>query len=242
MSKTMQIILCGAPYIFTLVALIVWVQPAIESANHVKYELTMLTDEYDRLARKLKEKEVLIEQKRKLDRDIQRMRASVPPAPEIDILLIDMERLSNESGTELLSVEPPSETKTDKSENIMDSIIAEVGGRLAIPKPPEKEKPKVAKPNPTPSINKVIEEALPDPLGIKHIDRRVYVSGNYRQLSDFLKRLEAYQRIVAIRGLIVAAPDNAEKDMVKTPASEKARSLGLDTPVMTFVMSVYYLP
>lgn len=237
----MQIILCGAPYMFTLIALIAWVQPAIDSSNHVKQELTMLTDEYDRLSRKLKEKEVLIEEKRKLDRDIQRMRASVPPAPEMDILLIDMERLSSESGTELLSVEPPSDKKTDKTENIMDSIMAEVGGRLAIPQP-TKEKNKVQKPGQAPVPASKIEEAPPDPLGIKHIDRRVYVTGDYRQLSEFLKRLEAYQRIVAIRGLVVAAPEDADKDMLKTLASEKGRSLGLETPVMTFVMSVYYLP
>jgi Tfp pilus assembly protein PilO len=86
------------------------------------------------------------------------------------------------------------------------------------------------------------ETAKQDPLGIKNVERRVFVTGNYNQLVNFLKRMESYQRIVGIRNLIVAMPEDSDKEVLKTLASEKGKTLELDQPVMTFLMSVYYLP
>jgi Tfp pilus assembly protein PilO len=239
MSRSMQIIICSLPYVITVFLLIGFVQPAWDMSSRSQSELQTLTIEFDRLAKKVKEKEVLIEQKHQLDQDIQRMRASVPARPDMDILLIDMERLSAESGTDLIAIEPADDKKKEKGENLMDSIIAEVGGKLA----PAAAKPGTSAKVRQPAIATKPEEAsTQNVLGIQHIERRVYVSGSYGELMNFLKRLEAYQRIVGIRNLIVAMPENSEKEMLKTMASDKGKSLELDQPVMTFLMSVYYLP
>ncbi len=242
MSQSMQMILAGFPYVLTIFLLLGYISPSFETASRTSAELKTLTDEFDRLAQKVKEREVLLEQKRVLDNDIQRMRAAVPPAPDMDILLIDIERLSTEAGTNLISVEPPSaDGKKEKSENIMDSIIAEVGGRIAPPaKPPaaaQTPPPKIPQPGVKPE-----EKREENPLGIQSVERRVFVSGSYAELVDFLKRLEAYQRIVGIRNLVIAMPEDGDRDTLKTLASEKGRNLDLNQPVMTFLMSSYYLP
>lgn len=238
MSNSMQMIMAGFPYVLTIFLLIGYISPIADTAHRTQTELNTLTDEFNRLAQKVKEKEVLLEQKRLMDNDIQRMRASVPPAPEMDILLIDIERLSDESGTDLIAVEPATDSnKKEKGENLMDSIIAEVGGRMTPAKPPAATPTKL----PLPGAKKE-EKHEENPLGIQQIERRVFVSGSYTELVDFLKRLEAYQRIVGIRNLIIAMPEDSERDTVKTLASEKGRSLDLNKPVMTFLMSVYYLP
>jgi len=216
-----------------------YVQPAWDMSSRVQGEVKTLQAEFDRLSVKVKEKETLIEQKRRLDKDIQRMRSSVPARPEMDILLMDIERLSAEAGTDLIAIEPPVEKKSDKGDNIVDSIMAEVGGRMRM----------TPKANRTAATTKPIqpgiqheEASTEDPLGIKHVERRVYVTGSYNDLMKFLKRLEAYQRIVGIRSLIVSLPESSDRDMLKTLASDKGRTLELDQPVMTFLMSVYYLP
>lgn len=239
MSRSTMILLCGFPYVATLFLLIGYIHPAFDDASRLNGELTTLNNELQRLSQKIKEKEVLLEQKRKLDKDILRLRASVPPTPDLDILLIDMERLSHESGTDLIAVEPPADAKKEKGENLMDSIIAEVGGRMI---PQAAKKPASPRSPQQPAVKQDEKSSVQDPFGIKHVERRVYVSGEYNQLAGFLKRLEAYQRIVGIHGLVVAMPEDSEKDIMKTLASEKGRSLDLTHPVMTFVMSVYYLP
>ncbi|MDZ4832640.1 MAG: hypothetical protein SGJ27_02445 [Candidatus Melainabacteria bacterium] len=241
MSNSMRIIVTAMPYVVTIFLLLGYISPSFESASRTHAELKTQTEEFDRLAQKIKEKEVLLEQKRLLDKDIQRMRASVPPSPEMDILLIDIEKLSEEAGTDLISIEPSADAKKEKGDNLMDSIIAEVGGRMTpTGKPPAVPPPKTPAPPPSAVKPAVIPEA--NPLGIQHLERRVFVSGSYSQLVDFLKRLEAYQRIVGIRNLIIAMPENSDHETVKTLASEKGRNLDLTQPVMTFLMSVYYLP
>lgn len=237
-SRSMQIIICALPYVLAVAVLIGFVQPAWDMSSRTQGELETLSAEFDRLSVKVREKAALIRQKRELDEDIQRMRASVPARPDMDILLIDMERLSEESGTDLIAIEPVSDNKKDKGgENFMDSIIAEVGGKLTPPanKPSSPAKPKQ-------KALKAEEVVDQNPLGIQQIERRVYVAGSYNELIGFLKRLEAYQRIVGIRNLNIAMPEDSDKEMLKTAASEKARNLELDQPVMTFLMSVYYLP
>lgn len=250
MSNSMQMIVAGLPYVITIFMLLGYVSPSFESFLRTQGELKTLTEESDRLAQKVKEREVLLEQKRLLDKDIQRMRASVPPSPEMDILLIDIERLSDQAGTDLISIEPVSDAKKEKGENLMDSIIAEVGGRMTpkvpgvpgVPTAAKTPAPPVTPPAVTPPGQKPDLKPEENQLGIQHIERRVFVSGSYSELVDFLKRLEAYQRIVSIRNLVIAMPENAERDTVKTLASEKGKSLELSQPVMTFLMSVYYLP
>lgn len=239
MSRSMQILICALPYVLTAFLLVIYVQPAWDMSTRTASELQTLTTEFNRLEQKVREKEVLIRQRNELDKDIQRMRAAVPSKPDMDILLIDMERLSAESGTDLIAVEPATDDKKGgKSENLMDSIIAEVGGKLT---PPANKPNTPAKPQQ--SAVKAQEESNDQSiLGIKHIERRVYVSGSYEELMTFLKRLEAYQRIVGVRNLIVAMPESSEKEMLKTMASEKGRNLELSQPVMTFLMSIYYLP
>src|SRR3982751_2926091 len=117
MSNSMQLIVAGLPYVITIFLLLGYISPSFESYLRTEGELKSLTNESDRLLQKVKEKEVLLEQKRLLDKDIQRMRASVPPSPEMDILLIDVERLSDQSGADLISVEPVTDKQKGKDEN-----------------------------------------------------------------------------------------------------------------------------
>lgn len=247
MSRDMQIFLCVFPYLLAAVIFMTYVPMEWETSTRQATEISNLQAELARLGDKVKEKQQLLGEKARLDRSIQRMRAAVPSTPHMDILLMDLERLSDESDVDLIAVESPDlkDLKNKGQGNFMDSILQEMGGKLPLQlgKIQQQQTPAAGKPA-TPVANKPPIKVEPpvDPLGIQHMERRVFLTGDYNHLVDFLKRLESYERIVGIRDLIVAQPLDEDKDVTKTPASEKGKNLALDKPVMTFVMNVYYLP
>lgn len=250
MSRDMQIFLCVVPYLFAVVIGIAYLPQALQENERLVGELANLKGEYQRLADKLKEKEQLLGEQKKLDKEIQKVRAAVPSTAEMDILLMDLEKLSNQAGTDLIAVEQPTMEKSkEKKGTLMDSILAEMGGGKSLAGEGSAQKQAQKPANQTaalttpqkPDANKQAQTEN-DALGIQNIQRRVFVSGSYHQLVDFIKKLESYQRIVGIQDLIVAAPPDKEMEANKTVASDKAQSLELKRPVMTFVMNVYYLP
>lgn len=159
----------------------------------------------------------------------------------MDILVLDLERIADISGCDLLGVELPEVNRKDKnSRGIMDSIMEEIEGRLPI-------RPVAKAPAPTPPKALPPPGAEPpdqnQPAGLEHVVKRVYVSGSYPELVAFLKGLEGYQRVVGVRDLIIALPEDDSREVTnKTVAAEKAKKYPMDQPVMTFLMSVYYLP
>lgn len=99
----------------------------------------------------------------------------------------------------------------------MASLVKEVGGKM----------PKVEKNNkhPNNAKKKSQEESDMDLLGLKHETRRIFISGDFKGLVGVLNNLEKYQRIVGIRDLIIANPEDQDKEATKTIASEKGKSL-----------------
>jgi Tfp pilus assembly protein PilO len=93
---------------------------------------------------------------------------------------------------------------------------------------------------PQPASNAKPAEA-PNPLGLKQVTKRLFVTGEYQDLIAFVKHLETYQRVISLKDLSVAiaASDNTAS---KNAAAERAQKLKLTKPVMSFLLNVYYLP
>jgi len=240
MQPAARILICALPYLVTVYLLLSVVQPTLTEATQKGEELKQLTTQYDEIKGKLVEKEKLQEQQLLLTQDISKLRSAVPQEPQMDILVMDLERIADIAGCDLIGLELPEASKKDKnSRGIMDSLMEEIEGRLPI-RPAAK-----APPTPTPAKTPAATEPTDQnqPAGLEHVVKRVYVSGSYPELIAFLKGLEGYQRVVGVRDLIVALPEDEERDVTtKTVAAEKAKKYTVDQPVMTFLMSVYYLP
>lgn len=246
MHPAARMLICALPYLVTVYLLLSVLQPALHEATQKGDELKQLTTQYDEIKGKLVEKEKLQEQQLLLTRDIRKLRSAVPQEPQTDILVLDLERIADISGCDLIGVELPENAgrKDKNSRGIMDSIMEEIEGRLPI-RPAAKVPTTVPTPQPPKSPATAAAELAEQnqPAGLEHVVKRVYVSGSYPELIAFLKGLEGYQRVVGVRDLIIALPENQDREINnKTVAAEKAGKYSMDQPVMTFLMSVYYLP
>lgn len=242
MHPAARMLICALPYLVTVYLLLSVVQPALHEATQKGDELKQLTTQYDEIKGKLVEKEKLQEQQLLLTRDIRKLRSAVPQEPQMDILVLDLERIADISNCDLIGVELPEPNRKDKnSRGIMDSLMEEIEGRLPIrPAKTPTPTPQLPKPPGAPGTEPPDQN---QPAGLENVVKRVYVSGSYPELIAFLKGLEGYQRVVGVRDLIIALPENAEREVTnKTVAAEKAGKYPMDQPVMTFLMSVYYLP
>ncbi len=174
-----------------------------------------------------------------LETEIGTLRGAVPKSPELDLFLIDLDKMCNNAGVDLIAVEDPDpETikAIDVSEEEVHKISNETSGKLLGSKNLDKGKISQAKNEPP----------TEDKTTLKKLIKEVTVSSDYDGLVSLLKKLEHYERITGVKKLSVVVPE--EKDSAETrqqtsnPAAERAKKLGLHQPVMSFVMTLYYLP
>lgn len=230
MQRSTMIALTTAPYLGALLIFVTGLQPALQDLSMVTTEIEDRTKEYAILEQKVMQKHSLEARKASLTRQIARLRTSVPSRPDMDILMLDLEKISERSHTDLIGLEEPEIAGNDKKEGLMDHLVKEVGGKV-----PAKQ---ARKPAPGQAPTEAVEE---DPLGLKHVSRRVFISGSYQELLDFLSQLERYQRVVGISEIVVARSDN-DPELTRSQAGARGKKLALSKPVMSFLMHVYYLP
>ncbi|MGD9684828.1 MAG: hypothetical protein AB7W16_26990 [Candidatus Obscuribacterales bacterium] len=230
MKRSTMIALTAAPYLGAALIFVTGLQPALQDLSRVNTEIEDHQKEYAILEQKVMQKQSLEARKSALTRQIARLRTSVPARPDMDILMLDLEKMSEQSHTDLIGLEEPELTGSEKKEGLMEHLVKEVGGKV-----PAKQARKPA-PGQTPA-----EAVSEDPLGLKHVSRRVFISGSYQELLDFLSQLERYQRVVGISEIVLARSDN-DPELTRSQAGERGKKLALSKPVMSFLMHVYYLP
>lgn len=238
MQRYQQIVLCVAPLIGAVLVYTSLITTTQSELDLKLNELDSVKQQYQILEIKLRQKQKLKTKQQLIHREINRLRNSVPDKPDLDLLMIDLSKICNTNEVTLLGVEtfdPRKQAKKNK-QGLIASLVQEVGGKM----PGTKDKKK--KQRRKPRNKKNVTEAEEDPLGLKHETKRVFITGDFKGLVGVLNSLEKYQRIVGIRDLIIALPDDDDREFVKTIASERGKDLELNSPVMTFLLHVYYLP
>jgi hypothetical protein len=195
-------------------------------------EVNNTRNENDRLTAKLNERKAAERRRDLLESDISMLRGSVPKAPELDLFILDLEKMCTESGVDLISIETPDadalralgtseeEVKQIQEEGRPLSMGSKSLGR-------DGRKGSSAKPQ--------------DQTALKQLTKQVYVTSNYDGIIKLLKKLESYQRVTGVKEVCVAmASDGSQTDT--TTAAERAKKFGLNQPVMSFLMTLYYLP
>ena len=107
---------------------------------------------HDEVATKQKENNVLLSrlsergsaeiERRKLETQITELRSSVPKSPELDLFILDLEKMCHQSGVDLIGVENPDPEvlkALDSSEEEMRKIGEDSGGKLTGSKSLEKK-------------------------------------------------------------------------------------------------------
>lgn len=181
---------------------------------------------------KLKDRLRVEREKQTLIADIASLRNAVPKTPNLDLLLIDLERLAAQANVDLIGVESPGAEDLKESQKDLVELMEDVkASKGAKPKPKDpKSQAVAAKP-----------ADVGSELGLRQIDREVYVTGNYASMVQFVRNIEAYERMMGVSHVIIASPKQESKGE-SDKASDRAKKLKLTQPVMCFLLSVYYLP
>lgn len=215
------------------------VYPAFLEDQQKRSEVAARRADNDRLLGKLREKTQAEAERRTLETEISSLRGSVPKAPELDLFLIDLDKMCAESGVDLVAVENP-EPETlkalDSSEEEVNRMLQESQGKLIGSKSLE-QKNDQQKPN-----NNNNNAQQEDQTALKKLIKEVYVTSDYDSIIKLMQKLERYQRVTGVKQVAIALPGDNNSDGQPVPAAERAKKLGLHQPVMSFLMTLYYLP
>ncbi|CAN5529666.1 hypothetical protein BH11CYA1_BH11CYA1_06050 [soil metagenome] len=210
--------------------------PAYLDSEREHADLAAKKKECLEITLKSAERDRLDNLKHSLEGDINSLRNAVPKAPYLDLLVLDLERMASESKVNILSLEQPEKASGNSETNDLEEMMkpSKAAGQSKIL---PQVKPFIS---PAPMANGKVVEA-PNPLGLKQVTKRLFVSGEYQDLIAFVKHLETYQRVISLKDLSVAiaASDNTQS---KNAAGERAQKLKSVKPVMSFLLNVYYLP
>lgn len=233
MKKTTRIVIAYIPYIFAGTVFCTAVYPILTEDQSKRTELSQQQNDLQRLQAKLGDRNKVLSEQAHLEQDISTLRASVPKQPDLDILMLDLEKLSQQSGVDMIAVEPP-EQKALKdlkaSEAEMKSMHEDSEGKLSMGS-------KTLKKSTQPQNKTDLE---PAPAGLKQVVRQIYLTGPYEGMIQFMARLEHYQRVLRVAQ--VAVSQATDESGSTNPAGERAKKLKLHQPVISFIMTVYYLP
>ncbi|MFA6209363.1 MAG: hypothetical protein WCT03_03025 [Candidatus Obscuribacterales bacterium] len=210
--------------------------PAYLDSEREHTDLATKKTEYQEITLKMAERDRLDNLKRSLEGDINSLRNAVPKAPYLDLLVLDLERMASQSKVNILALEQPEKASGPNETNDLEELMkpSKTAGQSKIL---PQIKPFV---QPT-AVNGAKPVEAPNPLGLKQVTKRLFVTGEYQDLIAFVKHLETYQRVISLKDLSVATAAN-DSTASKNAAAERAQKLKLAKPVMSFLLNVYYLP
>lgn len=207
------------------------VYPCINEESEKMVALAQHRQQKEQLDAKLKDKLKIDREKQALVADIASLRNAVPKSPNVDLLLIDLEKLANEAKVDLIGFETPGSEDVKETQKEMTEMLEDLKGKP--------QKPKAKETKPVPPVAKPAD--VGNELGLKQIDKEVYVTGDYNSIVQFIRNIEAYERVMGVSHVVIALPREGAKDE-NDKASERAKKLKLTQPVMCFLLSIYYLP
>jgi Tfp pilus assembly protein PilO len=233
MTPSQRNILVFGPLALGLTVAFALTYPAYLDSEREHGELATKKKEYQEIALKVSERDRLDSLKHALESDINSLRNAVPKAPYVDLLMLDLERMATESKVNILALEQPDKQNQAESNDLEELMIK---GKDKLAKIPPVIRPLAA----TATGAKAAE--APNQLGLKQVTKRLFITGEYKDMIAFVKHLETYQRVLTLKELTVATANASDNPTAKNAAFERAQKLKLNTPVMSFILNVYYLP
>lgn len=179
MNFRLKIILTAFPFLLAAYIGFSMLPPILDEANNKNTAVDDKKTQLESLEAKLKGSAKVSKRKLELEADIKHLRSAVPQNPDLDLFTIDLEKMCQQAGVDLISIAPPS----DKS-GIHTPLVEE-------PKPDAKAKDK--KPAPVKS-------------DLQEIQRDIVVTGDYNGLQKLVHELETYQRALRVTDIVSRIP------------------------------------
>jgi Tfp pilus assembly protein PilO len=192
MSKSQKILLISLlPALLTLIFIMYAVMPALGSLtkakNELKAEKTSFSETQDKL-NTLRENKKLMKRVEELRDKLANFEIQVPLEDDLAILLVDIEKFSNDFNVKVYNIE----SSPEKPIEIVD---------------PKQEESKDKQPSKKKKKNKDTSEELP--INLFKIPLNILVKGNYPSVLSFINAMENYERKITINGIALL---NDKKD------------------------------
>jgi Tfp pilus assembly protein PilO len=210
-----------------------YVYPTYREVEQKESDLRSRLSENQELVKKLEARKKTQNERAELESQIQSLRGAVPKDPALDLLVLDLEKLCRDCHLDLVSVERPDSevlSHIKASEEQMQKMTDENAGKLSIGAKSLATNERNAKKLPVDTAQTTL----------KQLPKEVFVTGSYENFIMLMRKLERYQRVIGISDVSIALATQLSE--AKAPAAEKANRLKLNQPVMSFLMTVYYLP
>ncbi|MBX9880238.1 MAG: type 4a pilus biogenesis protein PilO [Candidatus Obscuribacterales bacterium] len=249
-----KILVCALPFALAAVMWFAVTSQAVTDWQAKDQELKDKSKEQVVLKSKITNLNKLKDDQKKLEVEIEALRASVPKAPDIDLLMIDVERMCQESGMDLVSVQPPGKDKLKEiaqEDKEQQQALEKSGGKLSLggknkseaisgpdkDKDKAKDKDKKDKKAKGKTKEKPKEVLTPEQeAGLNTLLVQCSVTGDYPSFVELMKKLEAYQRVIGINQLEIDLPEMSASDKKKMQVELNKK---LD---ISFLLTTYYLP
>ncbi len=230
MRNSYKILLCVAMVVLGLTVVATQVYPAFCEVQLKAKDVSDSIKENATLLKKLDDRTHAQSDHDKLEAQIQSLRGAVPKNPELDLLVLDLEKLCKTCNLDLIGVEnlgsdAVNQIKTANEQRAKEAAVSAAADTKALPKP---------------GVVPPIKIDTTDQTSLKNLPKQVFVTGSYDNLIRLMGKLENYQRVIGINNVSIALPSSDSE--VRAQASEKANRLKINQPVMSFVMTIYYLP
>jgi hypothetical protein len=162
-------------------------------------------------------------EKKSLEQQMAELRAVVPKEPSLDLLMLDLENICHASHVVLVGVENPESGTAEAHDDLSPKPALNVRNLL----------------NPNLATKGEKEKGQANQPLLKQVVKEVFLAGDYDGFVQLLRKLEIYQRIIGLNNVSISVPSKETKAI---PSAAKAEKLKIKQPVMSFVMTVYYLP
>lgn len=259
MQTREKILICALPFALAAVMWFGVTSQAVTDWQAKEQELKEKAKEQIVLKSKIASLNKLKNDQKSLELDIETLRSSVPKTADIDLLMIDLEKMCLDSGLDLVRLQPPGKDKMKEiaQEDKEQKAAAEAGGKLSLggankaaalggpktedkdadkDKDKDKEKDKKPKRGRKPKEKEKPVLTPEQEAGLSTVLIEVQVSGDYPSFVEFMKRLESYQRVIGINQIEIDLPDLTESDK-KKQRIELNKNLQIG-----FLLTTYYLP
>jgi len=243
MNTREKILLCAGPYLLAGYLWFSLTSPTYNEGHVQDTELSKKRQEQIELKTKLLDLHRLEKERTNLEQNITSLRAAVPKSPDVDLLVIDLEKMATDSGLDVVSIGPPEE---DQEGNEETEGLPPLPGKNPLEQPlkadPKKPTPAAAKADKGKSLN-------PEPVdsGLSQHLLQVKLTGDYPALVGFMHKFDSYERVVDISRISAEIPGDKEsdkdEDKNKDPKGSKA-TMKADPKMldMSLLMNAYYLP
>jgi Tfp pilus assembly protein PilO len=213
--------------------------------------------EQEQLQAKLSGKAKLQRDKAEIEKAVEGLRGSVPKKPELEILNMDLERMCDESGMDMVAFKEPDKEVLNKAgldeqpenprEVAKNKIKAAARGAAAAAGTSGPDTGAGASPAAKAAAAKAAA-AQPD-AGLAKVIIQVKCIGDYNGMEQLVKKLETYQRVVAVTQLKATVPKREKVDKEKkaelpddgapTDQDEQGDWKRMN---VSFLLTAYYLP